>query len=242
MGAAVSACACADGDNMIVSLASRCTNPPKSSVHDDEGDDALLGKSHDVSAEDMQKKPGRDLGCTSSGNACNAIEHNHSQKEKPLLNNSEANNSKRSAGTRPGGLASFLPPAFDLTQLHPLDPPFLGSNNPPPDRTSPLKSKDETLPSLFDADNNELTCTPSRTIAPSPSGTPESLRSMLTSTTVSGGDEDQDSLEEFNVQCSTPVRAAKMNPSLVTPNRSREMAITSDEIVSTVNNLSLIHI
>lgn len=237
MGAAVSACACGDGDNMIVSLASRCTNPPKSSVHDEGCDDDLLGKSivtNNVSAENMQKKPGCDLGC--SGNACNAIEHNYPQKEKPLSTNSEANDSKRSAGTRPGGLASFLPPAFDLTQLHPLDPPFLGSKNPPLDRTSPMKSKDKILPSLFDVDNNGLSCTPSRTIMPSPSGTPESLRSMLTSTTVSGGDEDQDSLEEFNVQCSTPIRAAKTNPSLVTPNRSREMAITSDEIVSTVNN------
>lgn len=265
MGAAVSACVCGDdtttGSNPIASLASRCTNPPKSSVYDEDDDGTrLLGESITlddadngsiVCAEKSKVQQCRSAGfgiSCSDGNACSDIKQGWGDEEKPssttnppqhISSGAEASNSNQSSGR---GLASD----FDLTKPHPLDPPFLGSENVLSTSTSsspnpsPMRLQDGKMTSLFDTDDisSAKACTPNRNTTPSSSGTPESLRSMLTSTTVSSDDdEDRDSLDGFDdEQCSTPVRTTKHKPTLVTPTQSRDMAITSDEIASTVNN------
>ena len=264
MGAAISACACGDdsGSNPIASLASRCTNPPKSSVYDEDDDGTrLLGESITLDDADAGsivhacaekskaqqcRSAGFGISC-SDGNACSDIKQGLDDEEKPssaatrsqeISFGAEASNGIRSSSNGRGRASDF-----DLTKPHPLDPPFLGSENalipasgsPNP---SPIRVQDGKRTSLFDTDDisHAKALTPNRTTTPSSSGTPESLRSMLTSTTVSSADEeDRDLLDVFyDDQCLTPVRKAKLVN--VTPTQSRDMAITSDEIVSTVNN------
>lgn len=260
MGAALSVCACGDdtvSTNPIASLASRCTNPPKSSVYDEDDDgtrlsgDSITLDDADgsiVRAEKAQKESvGFGTSCTDD-KACSDIKQGLKDEVNPssatirsrLIRPAagESNSNRPSSGK---GRASD----FDLTKPHPLDPPFLGSENNVPSTSSSsdpssMRVQNGKMTSVCDTEdiNNAKACTPNRTTTASSSGTPESLRSMLTSTTVSSADaEDRDSLDGFyDGQCSTPVRTTKRKPTSVTPTQSRDMAITSNEIVSTVNN------
>ena len=181
MGAAISACACGDdttaGSNPIASLASRCTNPPKSSVYDEDDDGTrLLGESITLDDADTGsivcaekskaaqqcRSAGFGISC-SDGNACSDIEQGLRDEGKSssaatrlqqITSGAEASNGNRSSSSGRGRASDF-----DLTKPHPLDPPFLGSENvlipsasgsPNP---SPIRVQDEKRTSLFDTDD-----------------------------------------------------------------------------------------
>jgi len=244
MGTAASVCACADESNPIVSLVSRCTNPLKTSVRDvDDDGNQLLGESmedaDDVRVKNAQTPVGiwyRIGTACGDGTVCSDVftctnQSLKDEKPAPAANTAHNARGKRPTGARTGALASLFSAGdnFDLTKVHPFDPPFLGSEN---GHASPMGSKAPEEFLVFDADCCYAeACTPNRITARSLSDTPESLRSMLTSTTVSSADANG----IYDYQLSTPVRTAELKPELAAPNQSRELAITSNELASTVN-------
>mmetsp|Transcript_37062 Transcript_37062/g.81182 ORF Transcript_37062/g.81182 Transcript_37062/m.81182 type:complete len:622 (+) Transcript_37062:311-2176(+) len=224
-GAQSCSCACDAADDLLLSLASRCTNPSRSSVHHEDDDPSTLHVRE------------RDDGIVLT----EPVGSNNGSRRGV-----EETKGKRTKDINSSGLASLLPVAtgtdFDLTKLHPLQPPFLGSANEDPgdhhvhgDDKQRYQVYRATLPSLFtDASS------PARLpIGPSKrTETPESVKSILTTTTASSDDGDE-CLDDFQTPLPIRLTDGRFGTSTVNQgyqeNGSRDLAIATDELISAVH-------
>ena len=273
-------CACDTADDLLLSLASRCTKPPRSSVYHEEddgikeSDECILmhafAKNNDGLRGIKQSDGNVSNACASTKDVNDATTHVPAPPAvsgKALLDD-DIMGATATQGTEKNSrgrcLSSLFPLStgrsteFDLTMLHPLDPPFLGSSNDisedkdlTVEGSTSMKLLPRKAPKFEDVQYDDMppyqlyraslpslvpnTSSPARThICPESSSskrteTPESNKSILTSTTASSDDDDDDDerLDDFQ----TPL----FNHYGVPNASSRDSAIASEELISTVN-------